>query len=225
MSSKRYRIGIILDGNRRFARKKGLQAWKGHEFGAEKVENLLDWAKELDICEMTLYCFSAENFNRDKREVEYLMKLFKRFFRKFKDDKRIHENQVKIIFAGDLKKFDEELQELMIDIMEKTKNYTNYKINFLVGYGGRWEIVNSVKKILENGEEINEEKLGKNLVVREEPDFVIRTGGEIRSSGFLPWQTVYSEWFYLDKLWPEFEKEDLRRCIDEFEKRDRRFGK
>ena len=224
MSKKKLHVGIILDGNRRFAKKLGKQVWKGHEYGAEKVEKLLDWAKELDIGEMTLYCFSMENFNREKKEVEYLIKLFKKFFKKFKDDKRIGEDRVQINFIGDLKRFDDELQELMNEMMERTKDYGGFRINFLMGYGGRWEIIEGIKKIVENNLEVNEEMLENNLLIKNEPDLIIRTGGEMRGSGFLPWQSVYSEWFYLEKLWPEFEKEDLVRCIDEFKKRDRRFG-
>jgi len=215
--------GIILDGNRRFARKLGIKAWKGHEFGAEKVEKLFDWAKELDIGELTLYCFSLDNFKRDKEEVEYLINIFKKWFRRFRNDKRINEDNIRIVFLGDLKRFDDELQMIMQEISEKTKNYKKFRINFLMGYDGRQEILNAVQKIIDNNGAINEDNITKNLSVGE-PDFIIRTGGEIRTSGFLPWQTIYSEWFFLDKLWPEIEKEDLEKCINEFKKRGRRFG-
>jgi len=215
--------GIILDGNRRFARKLGIKAWKGHEFGAKKVEKLFDWAKELDIGELTLYCFSLDNFKRDKEEVEYLINIFKKWFRRFRNDKRINEDNIRIVFLGDLKRFDDELQMIMQEISEKTKNYKKFRINFLMGYDGRQEILNAVQKIIDNNGAINEDNITKNLSVGE-PDFIIRTGGEIRTSGFLPWQTIYSEWFFLDKLWPEIEKEDLEKCINEFKKRGRRFG-
>jgi len=218
-------IGIILDGNRRFAKRLMLEPWKGHEFGAEKVEKLFDWCKELGIKEMTLYCFSLENFNRPKKEFDYLMNLFKKEFLKLKKDKRIKEDKIKIRFIGKTELFDKEIQKLMKEIEEITENYSSYNINFALAYGGRQEIIEACRKLQASGSEISEENLKKNLWLSSEPDMIIRTGGERRTSNFLPFQSVYSEWFFLDKTWPEFEKKDLLACIHEFEKRERRFGK
>jgi len=218
-------IAIVLDGNRRFAKRLMMEPWRGHELGAEKIEKLLDWCKELEIKEITLYCFSLENFNREKKEFEFLMKIFKKEFSRLKKDKRLHEDKIKLKFIGKTELFDEEIQKLVNDLEEMTKDYGSYKINFAFAYGGRQEILEAVKKLIENKEEINEENLKKNLWLDSEPDLIIRTGGEKRTSNFLPWQSTYSEWIFLDKMWPEFEKQDLIDCIGEFRERERRFGK
>jgi len=217
-------LGIILDGNRRFSKRLMLEPWKGHEYGAEKMEKLFEWIKELGIKELTLYCFSLENFKRPKKEFDFLMKLFKKEFSKLKSDKRVHEDKIKIRFIGKTELFDAELQKIIKELEEATKSYNSYLINFALGYGGRQEIVEAVKKLIESKEEINEKNLTKNLWLKSEPDLIIRTGGEKRTSNFLPWQSAYSEWVFLDKTWPEFTKQDLIYCINEFSKRERRFG-
>tara|TARA_Y100000310_G_scaffold267889_1_gene280203 strand:- start:3242 stop:3931 length:690 start_codon:yes stop_codon:yes gene_type:complete len=218
-------VGIILDGNRRFARRFKWNPWKGHEKGAENVEKLLDWIQKTKIKELTLYCFSIDNFNRDKDEVNFLMKIFKTYFKKLKKEKQIHEKKVKINFIGKRELFDSELQEIMKELEKATKDYNNYKLNFAMGYGGRQEIIEAVKKMVENNEEISEENLQKNLWLSNIPELIIRTSGEKRLSNFLTWQSVYSEWIFSDKLWPEFTERDLLDCIEEFYNRKRRFGK
>ncbi len=218
-------IGIILDGNRRFAKKNKQQPWKGHEEGAKNVEALLNWCKELDIKEITLYAFSVENFKRSKEEVNFLMKLFEKEFSRLGKDRRIKENKIKIKFIGERKLLNKKLQEIMKELEEKTKDYDNYQINFAVAYGGRQEILAAVKKLLRERKQINEENFKKSLWLEDDVDLIIRTGGERRTSNFLPWQSVYSEWIFFDKMWPEFTKEDLKNAIEEFENRERRFGK
>lgn len=218
-------VAIILDGNRRFAKRLMLEPWKGHEFGAEKVRKLFDWCADLGVKELTLYAFSLENFNRPKKEFDYLMKLFKKEFSEMLEDKKIHDKKVRIRFIGKIELFDTEMQKLVRDIEEATKNYSNFTINFAMAYGGRQEIVEACRKLSESGEEINEDNLRKNLWLCGEPEMIIRTGGEKRTSNFLPFQATYSEWFFLEKTWPEFEKEDFTNCIQEFEKRERRLGK
>lgn len=224
-------IGIILDGNRRLAKRLMMKPWKGHEWGAKKVENILLWAKELGVKELTLYCFSVENFNRPKDEFDYLMNLFKKEFHRIYDEKKIEEEQARINVIGRIWMFPIDLQEIMYKVMEKTKNYKKYTVNFAMAYGGRAEIVDAVKKIAEQVKEgkldinkINEEVFEKNLYMKDKPDMIIRTGAEKRTSNFLPFQAAYSEWFFLEKMWPEFEKEDLISCVEEFKKRKRRFG-
>jgi len=217
-------LGVILDGNRRFAKRLMLEPWKGHEFGAEKIEKLLEWSKDFGVRELTLYCFSLENFNRPKKEFDFLMKIFKKEFSKLKNDDRVHEDKIRINFIGQAELFDLELQGIMKELSEITKDYSGYVLNFALGYGGRQEIIEAVKKLVDSGKEINEQNLKKNLWLENEPDLIIRTGGEKRTSNFLPWQSVYSEWIFLDKVWPEFEKEDLIECIQEFGRRKRRFG-
>ena len=218
-------IGIILDGNRRFAKKIMQQPWKGHEEGAKRVEELLDWCKELGIKQLTLYCFSLENFNRTKEEVDFLMKLFKKEFERLEKDKRIIENRVRIRFIGQKELLNKDLRELMNRIEKKTKDYNNYFLNFAVAYGGKQEILSAIKKLIECKKEVNEENFRECLWLSDSPDLIIRTGGEKRTSNFFPWQSVYSEWIFLDKMWPEMTKEDLREAIVEFNSRQRRFGK
>ena len=218
-------LAIVLDGNRRFAKRLMLEPWRGHELGAEKIEKLIDWCIELGIKEITLYCFSLENFNRPKKEFDFLMKIFKKEFSKLKQDKRIHDDKIKLRFIGKIELFDSEIQKLVKDLEEMTKNYDGYRVNFALAYGGRQEIVDAVKKLVENGEEINEDNLKRNLWLDSEPDLIIRTGGEKRTSNFLLWQSAYSEWIFLEKMWPEFTKQDLVDCINEFKERKRRFGK
>ena len=225
-------VGIILDGNRRFAQKLMLKPWHGHEWGAKKVEKVLEWCKELNIKELTLYAFSIENFNRPKEEFDYLMKIFNKEFTTLIEDPRLHKEQIKIRFIGRIHMFPEEIRELMLKLMDITKNHDGYILNFAMAYGGRSEVVDATKKIAElvkNGEididDINEETFSKQLYMSDDVDLVIRTGGEKRTSNFLPYQGAYAEWVYLEKMWPEFEKDDFMSCIEEFKKRKRRFGR
>jgi tritrans,polycis-undecaprenyl-diphosphate synthase [geranylgeranyl-diphosphate specific] len=225
-------LGIIMDGNRRFSKKLMAKPWNGHEWGAKKLENVLDWCKDLKIKELTLYTFSIQNFNRPKQEFDYLMKLFSENFEKLKNDKRLEKNQIRINVIGRLEMFPKDVQEKLYAIMEKTKNYNRYTINFAMAYGGREEVIDATIKIAEKikkGEldikEINEEVFKNNLYLGSEPDLIIRTGGEKRTSNFLAFQGAYSEYIFIEKMWPEFEKEDLVKCITEYSSRKRRFGK
>lgn len=222
-------IGIILDGNRRFAKRLMLKPWKGHEWGAKKVEKLFDWCIEYKIKELTVYAFSIENFNRPKEEFDYLMDVFKKEFDKMKDDPRLEKYSIRVRFIGRLTMLPEDIQEKMKVIMEKTKKNNKFFINFALAYGGRQEIIDAVKELLKNKDldvnKLNEEMFSKHLYLESEPDLIIRTGGEKRSSNFLTWQSSYSEFIFLDKLWPEFEKEDFINCINEYSKRERRFGR
>ncbi len=224
-------VGIILDGNRRFSKRLMMKPWKGHEWGAKKVEKLLDWTKEIGIKELTLYAFSMQNMNRPKEEFNYLMELFKKEFTSLLEDKRLEDNQIKVNFIGRIHLFPKEVNEIMHKIIDKTKHYNQYIVNFAMAYGGREEVVDATKKIAEQAKKgelsidaINAEVFQKNLYLDHEPDMIIRTGGDNRTSNFLIWQSHYSEWFFLEKLWPEFEKEDLIECISKYQKRERRFG-
>ncbi len=223
-------IALILDGNRRYGERIGNKL-KGHVVGAKKVEELFDWCKELGINEVTLYTFSTENFSRPEKEVDYLMKLFRRQVKRMKEDKRMKEGEIRVNFIGRLELFPKDLEEDMLKLMEKTAGNDDFIVNFAVGYGGRAEIVDSIKKIIqkiENNkiqiENIDEKLVSENLYLKSEPDIMIRPGGEKRMSNFLLWECAYSELFFIDKLWPEFEKEDLVKVIEEFKARERRFG-
>ncbi|MFH0874957.1 MAG: polyprenyl diphosphate synthase [archaeon] len=225
-------VGIILDGNRRFAKKLMLKPHKGHEWGTKKVEALIDWLGEFGIKELTLYCFSIQNFNRPKAEFNYLMELFRANFTKMLDDKRIEENKIRVNVIGRLTLFPDDIYEKMKSIMDKTKNYDSYILNLAMAYGGREEVIDAVKKIAEMVKSgkiaidgINDDVFSKYMYLDHDPDLVIRTGGEKRTSNFLVWQSNYSEWIFLDKMWPEFEKEDFVACLNEYASRHRRYGK
>ena len=225
-------VGIILDGNRRFAKKLMLKPFKGHEWGAKKIEQLLNWGKEYEIKELTLYTFSVENFDRPKKEFDYLMALFKKEFTTLQKDKRLKENQIRINFIGRISMFPESVRKAMEELMEKTKYYKKCVLNFAMAYGGRAEVIDATKKIakqIQEGklsvEDINETTFADNLYLNSDVDLLIRTS-ESRLSGFLPWQSTYSEVIFLpNKLWPEFDKQDFKACLQEYSQRKRRFGK
>ena len=225
-------IGIIMDGNRRFAKRLMLKPWKGHEWGPKKLAEILEWCKEYDIHELTLYTFSVQNFNRPKEEFDYLMNLFREEFDKLKDDKRIHEEQIRVNVIGRTWMFPKDVQDKIKEIMERTRQYNKKVINFAMAYGGREEVLDAVKKIakgVQEGtiavDEINEETFSQHLYMTDAPDLIIRTGGEHRTSNFLIWQSSYSEWFFVDHMFPEFTKEDFETAIQSYVQRERRFGK
>lgn len=230
-------IGIILDGNRRFAKKLMLKPWKGHEWGYDKVKKLCEWCKEIGIPELTVYAFSVQNFQRPKEEFDYLMKLFNKAFIELteelkQENKKKTLDQIQVRFIGRTWMFPPEIQEEMKKLTEITAGKTPYKINFAMAYGGREEVIDAVKKIADavqkgkmNINAINEQSFSENLYLQSEPELIIRTGGDHRTSNFLIWQSHYSEWFFLEKTWPEFEKQDLLQVINEFQTRERRFGK
>jgi tritrans,polycis-undecaprenyl-diphosphate synthase [geranylgeranyl-diphosphate specific] len=215
-------VAIILDGNRRFAKRLMLEPWK------EKVEELLDYAKELGIKEMTFYALSVENIDsRPKLELEFLYNVFRETFRDMDREKMMREG-VRMRFIGDLSLLPEDLREECVKLERETVGNSEFVANFCVAYGGRQELVEAVRKIVDkkvSSGEVCLELIGENLYLNSEPDLIIRTGGEKRTSNFLPFQGAYSEWFFLDKMWPEFSKEDLVECLEEFEKRKRNFGK
>lgn len=225
-------LAIILDGNRRYAKRLQMQPWKGHEFGLRKLAELFDWCNELGIKELTLYTFSTENFSRDKHEVQFLFDLFKNEFRKMESDEKFLGRGIKVNIIGKISMFPKDISDMMLKVAEKTKDKKSLVVNFALAYGGRQEIVEATRKILEKvksgkirAEDVDEELLSDNMSLKSEPEIVIRPGGEIRTSNFLTWQSVYSEWFFIDKLWPEFTKDDLINILDDYKKRERRFGK
>jgi len=224
-------IGIILDGNRRYAKKLMMQPWKGHELGAEKFKNFIEWANELGIQEITAYVFSIQNFKRPKEEVDFLMNIFKKEAEEMLKPEKLNElaeKGTKIRFIGKREMLPEDIRELQNKIMKETEKNTPKTINFAMAYGGREEILNAVQEIIHEGlkpEQITEEEFSKHLWLQSEPELIIRTGGEQRTSNFLPWQSTYSEFKFIDKLWPEITQEDLKEIIEEYCNRDRRFGR
>ncbi len=228
-------IAIILDGNRRWASERMLNPWIGHHYGAEKVEKLLEWCIDLNVKSITIYAFSTENFQRPPNEVEEIMHIAEEKLRKVLTDERIHKNEVQVKAIGRRNLLPESLQKLIEEVEERTKQYSKHFLNIAIAYGGRAEIVDAAKEIaekVEKGEltpkEINEAVFEKYLYTahmpKQDPDLIIRTSGEERLSGFLLWQSAYSELCFLDVYWPDFRHIDLLRAVRTYQKRKRRFG-
>jgi tritrans,polycis-undecaprenyl-diphosphate synthase [geranylgeranyl-diphosphate specific] len=229
-------IGVILDGNRRWASEHSLPIWVGHKTGADKVEELLDWCWKLGIKSVTLYVFSTENFQRSPSEVDKIMRIAEESFQKILTDERIHKNEVHVKVIGRTDQLPVKLRQLISKTEEATKNYRKFYLTFAIAYGGRAEIVDAVKKIVKEinagdipPEAINEEIIERHLYTSHLPksdlDIIIRTSGEERLSNFLLWQSAYSELFFLDVYWPNFRRIDLWRAIRTYQSRERRYGR
>ena len=227
-------VAIIMDGNRRYSKLQGnIDVLKGHEMGVDTLENVLDWSVELGIEIVTAYAFSTENFNRPEHEVEGLMKLFVINFKRLVNHEKIHKNEVKVNVVGRTELLPESVREAIREAEEATKHYTKRIFNLAIGYDGRLEIVDSIKKIIEDVEagkvsidDVDEDLVSKNLYTAglADPNLIIRTSGEERLSGFLLWQSSYSELYFCETLWPELRKVDFIRAIRSYQARDRRFG-
>lgn len=224
-------IGLIMDGNRRWAKSKGKPIALGHKQGAETLEKITRYANKIGLEYLTVYAFSTENWRRPKEEVEILMKLLQSYIDRF--SKIADSENVRVQFLGDTTAFSEKMQKGINDCINRTKNNTGVTLNILLNYGGRTDIINSIRKIcamVKNDDcdisEINEETVSANLYTQDmpDPDLIVRTSGEMRLSGFLTWQSVYSEILFIDKKWPDFSEEDLDNAIIEYQKRTRRFG-
>jgi len=229
-------IAIILDGNRRWASGQSFSPLLGHHFGAVRVEDLLDWCLGLEVKSITLYAFSTENFQRPPKEVEQIMQIAEEKLRKILTDERIHKNRVRVKVIGRMGLLPKSLQELIREVEEATKDYDQHFLNVALAYGGRAEIVDAAKKIaleIERGqlkpdaidEQVFENHLYTAHLPKQDPDLIIRTSGEERLSGFLLWQSAFSELCFLDVYWPEFRRIDLLRAIRTYQQRKRRFGK
>ena len=236
-------IGFIIDGNRRWARARGLPIFEGHRRGYEKLKKVGDWCLKRGIKIMTVFVFSTENWRRSKREVAYLMKLLKRAL--IYEVKKIHKKGIRLQVLGRKEGLPLDLQKAVLRAEKLTKNNKKGILNLALNYGGRAEIIDAVKEIFKkflerkNKEKfslnelqnflknINEELLAKNLYTKNlpDPDLIIRTSGEQRLSGFLLWQAAYAELYFCSKLWPDFEEEDLEKALKWYVSRERRFGK
>jgi tritrans,polycis-undecaprenyl-diphosphate synthase [geranylgeranyl-diphosphate specific] len=227
-------IAIIMDGNRRYSKIQGnINVVKGHEIGVDTLEKVLDWSIDLGIEIVTAYAFSTENFNRPQKEVEGLMNLFVRNFKRIVEHEKIHKNEVRVKVVGRTELLPENVREAIHEAEESTKHYNKKLFNLAIGYDGRLEIVDAIKKIvkeIESGQisedDIDEDLVSKNLYTAglEDPNLIIRTSGEERLSGFLLWQSSYSELYFCDSLWPELRKIDFLRAIRSYQERERRFG-
>lgn len=224
-------IAIIMDGNRRWARQKGLDPKLGHKEGVKALENIALYANEIGLKYLTVYAFSTENWKRAEDEVGALMILLQTYLERF--SKKADLENIKIVVLGDITVLNNALRKEIEEAVEKTKNNTGLVLNIAFNYGGRAELVRATKQIAEkvkngemNLEDITEDTITNSLYTAGEPDpdLVIRTGGELRTSNFLPWQIVYSEYYFTQKYWPDFDGEALLEAIEEFQKRNRRFG-
>lgn len=225
-------LGIIIDGNRRWARAHGMPPWKGHWFGAKKLENFLKWCLELKVPQVSVYTLSTENLKRPKRELDELFKIFYTYLDKWEKGEAdfLKKYRVKIRFVGDLERLPPKLVKLMGKIMQKTAKYQKRVINFLIAYGGKFEITQAIRAIVEEcikagRVEITEKDVEEKLLVKEPVDLLIRTGGEKRLSNFLLWQSSYAEIIVINTLFPDFKKREFINCLREYSRRQRRFGR
>ncbi|WP_157928498.1 polyprenyl diphosphate synthase [Candidatus Nitrosotalea okcheonensis] len=229
-------VAIILDGNRRWAKRNLIMKIDGHFRGADAVEKLLDWCEELNIKIITLYVLSAENLNRKDDELDYLYDLINKRLYKLYNDPRIHKNRMKVKAIGSMELLPDFLRDILNKLEETTKDYDDHYLNIAIAYGGQNELVDAIKKIgsrIKDGsldinqidKEVIESSLYTSHLPQSSPDMILRTSGEKRLSGFLLWQSAYSELVFMDVYWPEFRKIDLMRAIRTFQKRGRRLGK
>ena len=231
-------IGLILDGNRRYARGLGLtDPLEGHRRGADRLEQVLDWLEELEIRIITIYVLSTENLSRPPEELERLLSLIETKMRSVATDAKIHAKGVRVRAVGQLGLLPASVQEAIRAAEESTAGYGNFFLNIAVGYGGRQEIADAVQALLLERSrqgmaleraltEVTPEAIGKYLYTYDlpDPDLIIRTSGEFRLSGFLLWQSAYSEFYFCDAYWPAFRKIDLLRAVRAYQQRKRRFG-
>ncbi len=228
---------VLYDGNRRWARKVGLPITEAYRIGSDKVEEFLEWTLDFGIKIVTVYVLSTENFlRRSKLELDLLYRLLKEKLIKIRRDERIHRNRVRVRVIGRTWLLPEDVRREIELTEETTADYSDHYLNLAVVYGGRQEIIDAVKKLIidyNSGKlsisDLNEELLFKYLYVGDEPypepDLIIRTGGEHRISNFLLYETAYSELYILNKYWPEISKEDLKQALDDYARRERRFGR
>lgn len=227
-------VAIIMDGNRRYTKIQGnMEVTRGHELGVDTLEKVLDWSIDLGIEIVTAYAFSTANFNRSDEEVEGLMNLFIKNFKRIVSHEKIHKNKVKVKVVGRIDLLPDSVREAIAEAEESTAMYEERLFNLAIGYDGRLELVDAFKKIAKDVKEgeieiddIDEELVNNNLYTEglADPNLIIRTSGEERLSGFLLWQSSYSELYFCDSLWPELRKVDYLRAIREYQERDRRFG-
>ena len=219
-------IGIIMDGNRRFAKAKGLPTLEGHRAGYEKMREVIGWCKDSGVRNLIVYAFSTENWNRAEEEVSYLMDLFRMVIDTIVEEAK--KDDTRVIFLGERTRLPQDILKRMKWAEEETASFTTFTLGIALSYGGRAEIVDAIRRIpKESLETISEEEFSDLLWTKDipDPDLIIRTSGERRLSNFLPWQSVYSELFFIDSMWPDFTREEFERILKEYEARERRRGK
>ena len=217
-------IAFIMDGNRRWAEKRGLNRTVGHKFGAENLINIiLALSKIDDIKSASFFAFSTENWNRDEKEIDYIFNLVYEFVEK--NQSNFNDHNIKFVQMGDLSKFPKKLQDIILKTEKETKNNSGLVVNLALNYGGRADIVQATNKLIAKGvKEITEQNLAENLYSSVDIDLVVRTSGELRISNFMLYQMAYSEFYFTKKYWPDFNEKQLKKAIKAFSKRNRRFG-
>ena len=220
-------IAIIMDGNGRWGLKKYKDRNKGHYYGLQNINKIIKDCIKINIKYLTLYTFSTENWNRPKKEIDYLFFLFKYFYKK--NFNKLNKNNIKIKFIGNLKNIPKDLKVIIKKIQDKTKNNDAITVIFAFNYGAKSELANAFKNIIKNKNKvnkINEDLINNNLYTKNipDPDILIRTGGEKRLSNFLLWQLSYAELFFINKNWPDFNFFDLKKIINTFRVTKRKFG-
>jgi short-chain Z-isoprenyl diphosphate synthase len=232
-------IGVILDGNRRWARAAGLgDVAAGHARGADNLDEFLHWCLELGIPAVTIWVFSTENFNRDKTEVDALFQLFENHTLRLLDDPTVEEQQIRLRYIGRIERLPASLQAAIAKAEERTRDHHRFHLNVAVAYGGREEVLDGFRKCLRDKcrdgkpldevlDELTPEHLQPYLYAPDlpDPDLIIRTSGEVRLSGFLLWQSAYSEYYFCDAYWPEFRRIDFLRALRSYHTRQRRYGR
>lgn len=234
-----HHLGIIMDGNRRFARMWGFRrAIQGHRRGAEKLREVLDWCRENEIKVVTVWCFSIENFERSNEEVEALLGLFEDKTREMAEDDQVHDHRIRVRYIGRLELLPDSLRREIAKVEELTAEYDQFDLNIAMAYGGRQEIADAFRRHIS-------ERVAEGAVLDEvlagldahsidpylytsgqpEPDLILRTSGEVRLSGFLLWQSAYSEFYFCDSNWPAFREIDFLRALRAYDERQRRFGR
>ena len=225
-------IAIIMDGNGRWAKAKGLPRTVGHTNGAKALQRIVEACQKFGIQTLTVYAFSTENWARPKDEVDFLMNLFAKYLKN--QAKKLIENKIRFRVLGDKSRFSQEIQNSMIKLENETKDFTEFNLNVAMNYGGRAEILKATREIAEdvkigklNLDDIDEKLFAQHIYTSEQddPDLIIRTSGEQRLSGFLLWQASYSEFYFPKIHFPDFDENELKFAIEEYTKRDRRYGK
>lgn len=231
-------LGLILDGNRRFARAIGLDVRRGHEFGVKKLYQVLDWCASVGIPHVTLFVFSNDNFSRKADEVKYLLNLFVKESGNLVENPRLQAHGIRIRVIGQRHRLPARVVQAIDDLETRTQNNTGLALNIAMAYDGREEIADAVRSLLsdlshkglsvdEACDNISVDNIGRHLYMAglPDPDFIIRTSGELRLSGFCLWQSAYSEYYFCEALWPDFRRIDFLRSIRSYQSRKRRFGR
>jgi short-chain Z-isoprenyl diphosphate synthase len=231
-------LGLILDGNRRYARAHGMATERGHSIGAEKAQQVIEWCAKLGVPNVTLWVFSSDNKSRDEAEVAYLYRLFARQAREMAVDARIHKHRVRVRVIGEIDQLPDDVRQSFADLQNLTDHYDGLQLYIALAYGGREEIMAATRKALrakvaaglsleQAADSLSVDDVSAHLYAPScpDPDFIIRTSGEVRLSGFLLWQSAYSEYYFCDVYWPEFRRVDFLRALRAFQQRQRRFGR